>query len=208
MSPREVVILRTGTANLASVVVAFERLGLGTLVTEDAGVFCDASLAVLPGVGSFGACMGRLRELGLMDAVRQRIESGRAMLGICLGMQVMCAASEESPGVVGVGVVTAQVRRFGTDVSVPQLGWNRLEADAACRVLRSGMVYYANSYRLEQAPAGWSVGRTDHGGNFVGALERGPVVLCQFHPELSGGFGAGLLARWVEVAEAAEGVRC
>jgi imidazole glycerol-phosphate synthase subunit HisH len=208
VSPREVVILRTGTANLASVVAAFERLGLVTLVTEDAGVFCDASLAVLPGVGSFGACMGRLRELGLMDAVRQRIESGRAMLGICLGMQVMCAASEESPGVVGVGVVTAQVRRFGTDVSVPQLGWNRLEADAACRVLRSGMVYYANSYRLEQAPAGWSVGRTDHGGNFVGALERGPVVLCQFHPELSGGFGAGLLARWVEVAEAAEGVRC
>lgn len=208
MSSGEVVILRTGTANLASVVAAFERLGLRIVVTEDAGVFRDSSLGVLPGVGSFGACMARLRELGLVDAVRERIESGRAMLGICLGMQVMCGASEESPGVVGVGVIPATVRRFGSDVSVPQLGWNRLEADAGCRVLRPGMVYYANSYRLEQAPAGWSVGRTDHGGSFVGALERGPVVLCQFHPELSGAFGAGLLARWVEVAEAAEGVRC
>lgn len=208
MSSGEVVILRTGTANLASVVAAFERLGLGIVVTEDADVFRDASLVVLPGVGSFGACMGRLRELGLVDAVRERIRSGRAMLGICLGMQVMCAASEESPGVEGVGVIPATVRRFGSVVSVPQLGWNRLEADEACRVLRSGMVYYANSYRLEAAPTGWSVGRTDHGGSFVGALERGPVVLCQFHPELSGAFGAGLLARWVELAEAAEGVRC
>lgn len=203
-----VVIVRTGTANGASVVAAFERLGVGVVVTEDAGAFRDASLAVLPGVGSFGACMARLGELGLVEAVRERVRAGRAMLGICLGMQVMAEASEESPGVAGVGVIPGVVRRFGAGVSVPQLGWNRLSADPGCRVLSGGMVYYANSYRLESPPPDWRVGRTEHGGAFVGALERGPVVLCQFHPELSGAYGAGLLARWVEVAEASEGVRC
>ncbi|MCC5822646.1 MAG: imidazole glycerol phosphate synthase subunit HisH [Phycisphaerales bacterium] len=205
MSASEVVILRTGTANLASVVAAFERLGLGVRVTEEAGRFQEAALAVLPGVGSFGACMGRLRALGLVDAVYRRVDSGRPMLGICLGMQVMCAASEESPGVEGICVIPATVRRFGQGVSVPQLGWNRVEPDAGCRVITPGMVYYANSYRLESAPEGWAVVRTNHGGSFIGAVERGPVVLCQFHPELSGAYGSALLRRWVEIAE---GVVC
>jgi imidazole glycerol phosphate synthase glutamine amidotransferase subunit len=201
--PGPVVIVRTGTANLASVVAAFERLGLAVAVTEDPGEVEDASLVVLPGVGSFGACMGRLNELGLADSVRSRVASGRPLLGICLGMQVMFETSEESPGVVGIGVAGGRLRRFGRSVSVPQLGWNRVEVDPDCSVLVSGMVYYANSYRLETAPDGWGVGRTDHGGPFIGAIERGPVVLCQFHPELSGSAGAALLGRWVEVAEGA-----
>lgn len=205
MTAREVVIARTGTANLASVVAAFERLGLGVRITENAAEFREASLAVLPGVGSFGACMGRLRELGLVEAISERIVAGRAMLGICLGMQVMCAASEESPGVEGIGMLPRVVRRFGAGVSVPQLGWNRVEPDVGCRVITPGMVYYANSYRLESAPEGWAAGRTDHGGSFIGAVERGPVVLCQFHPELSGAYGSALLRRWVEIAE---GVPC
>lgn len=202
---RSVVIARTGTANLASVVAAFERLGLAVRVTEDPAAFADAPLAVLPGVGSFGACMERLETLGMVGAVRERVASDRPMLGICLGMQVMFDASEESPGVRGVGIIPGTLRRFGPGVSVPQLGWNRLETDTPCRVLRPGMVYYANSYRLETRPAGWLAGTTDHGGAFVGAIERGTVVLCQFHPELSGAFGAALLARWVEIAE---GVAC
>lgn len=201
--PGPVVIVRTGTANLASVVAAFERLGLEVGVTEDAGAVRDASLVVLPGVGSFGACMGRLNELALVDELRARVAAGRPLLGICLGMQVMFEASDESPGVAGISVAAGTLRRFDRSVSVPQLGWNRVEADAGCAVLASGMVYYANSYRLEAAPEGWLAGRTDHGGPFVGAVERGPVVLCQFHPELSGAAGAALLGRWVEVAEGA-----
>jgi len=202
---REVVIVRTGTANLASVVAAFERLGLGVRVTEQANEFLEAPLAVLPGVGSFGSCMGRLRELGLIGPIRDRIKSDRPTLGICLGMQVMCSSSEESPGVEGVNTLPGQIRRFRAGVSVPQLGWNRIEPDAGCRVLTPGMVYYANSYRLEAPPEGWSAGWTDHGGPFLGAVERGPVVLCQFHPELSGAYGSALLGRWIE---AAEGVAC
>lgn len=199
----QVVIVRTGTANLASVVAAFERLRLAVGVTEDANEVRDASLVVLPGVGSFGACMGRLNELGLVGALRARVAAARPLLGICLGMQVMFEASDETPGAAGMGVAAGTLRRFDRSVSVPQLGWNRIEADADCAVLASGMVYYANSYRLETPPEGWLAGTTDHGGPFVGAVERGPVVLCQFHPELSGAAGAALLGRWVEVAEVA-----
>lgn len=200
---REVVCVRTGTANLASVIAAFERLGITVRITEAAEEVRGASRVVLPGVGSFGAGMSRLRELGLVEPLRDRVAAGRPFLGVCLGLQLLCESSEEAPGVAGVGVVPARVTRFPATVRVPQLGWNRLDADPACTVLGSGTVYYANSYRVGSLPPGWLGATTGYAGLFTGALERGPVVLCQFHPELSGVFGAQLLARWCEVSEAA-----
>lgn len=205
MAARAVTIVRTGTANIASVVAAFERLGLDTMLTDDPAQIEDASLVVLPGVGSFAAGMERLIATGVDRVIADRVRSGRATLGICLGMQLFASSSDESPGVKGLGVLDANVTALPRDVSVPQLGWNRLDAAEGCRVLRSGMVYYANSYKLDAVPAGWVGATTTHGGRFVGAIERGPVVLCQFHPELSGPFGAALLKRWIKVSE---GVAC
>lgn len=202
---REVVCVRTGTANLASVAAAFERLGVGVRFTESRDEVRETARVVLPGVGAFGAGMARLRTLGLVDAIRERVEGGRAFLGVCLGLQLLCGASEESVGVEGLGVIPGTVTRFPPAVRVPQLGWNRIEADPACVVLRSGTAYFANSYRLRAVPAGWAGAVGEHGGSFVGGLERGAVVLCQFHPELSGAFGASVLSRWCEVSE---GVAC
>lgn len=199
----EIICVRTGTANLASIVAAFGRLGLSVRMTESPDEVRAGARVVLPGVGSFGAGMRRLRELDLAEPLRERVETGRPLLGICLGLQLLCESSEESPGFEGVASVASRVTRFPSTVRVPQLGWNRLHADPGCAVLASGSVYYANSYRLERVPRGWSGATSDYAGPFVGALERGPVVLCQFHPELSGAFGAQLLARWCEVAEAA-----
>jgi imidazoleglycerol phosphate synthase glutamine amidotransferase subunit HisH len=85
-------------------------------------------------------------------------------------------------------------------VRVPQLGWNHIEADPGCRVLRSGHVYFANSYRLAERPQGVSCAVADHGGPFVAAMERGNLVACQFHPELSGALGATILRNWLELA--------
>lgn len=205
MGARAVTIIRTGTANVASVTAAFERLGLQVDFTDDPGEVGRASFVVLPGVGSFAAGMERLVATGIDRALVRRVSDGQPTLGICLGMQLFARSSDESPGVAGLGVLNANVSAFDASVSVPQLGWNRIEADAGCRVLRSGMVYYANSYKFDAVPDGWNGARTTHGDRFVGAIERGPVVLCQFHPELSGPFGAGILNRWIELAE---GVPC
>lgn len=198
----DIACVRTGTANLASIIASFERLGKTVRLTESAADVRDAPLVVLPGVGSFGAGAARLRELNLVDAIRERVSAGRPFLGICLGLQLLCESSEESPGVEGLRLIPAPVTRFPPTLRVPQLGWNDLTPDPACAMLRPGPVYYANSYRLQTPPSGWLAATTEYAGPFVGALERGPILLCQFHPELSGRFGAQLLARWTQTAEA------
>ncbi|MCP4246745.1 MAG: imidazole glycerol phosphate synthase subunit HisH, partial [bacterium] len=98
-----------------------------------------------------------------------------------------------------------RVTRFGAGVRVPQLGWNRVEPTPGCVLSQPGYAYFANSYRLVECPTGWRAAYADHGGRFVAALERGPLLACQFHPELSGSWGIALLGRWLEagVREAA-----
>lgn len=192
----EVSVVATGLANTASVAAALERCGAVTELTRDPRRVEDAEFVVLPGVGSFGAGMDSLERAGLPGALRERAASGRPLLAICLGFQLLCAGSEESPGVEGLGVLPVQVARFPDDVRVPQLGWNRVRPRAR-GLVREGEAYFANSFRVGRAPAGWTASETDHGGGFVSALERGAVLACQFHPELSGAWGAELLERWL-----------
>ncbi len=201
-----VAIVDTGIANTASVIAALERCGAKAELVLDAQSVERAAMLVLPGVGAFGAGMARLREHGLEGAICERIERGRATLAICLGMQLLCDASEESESVRGLGIVGGVLRVFPGSVRRPQFGWNRVEADAECSMLESGAAYFANSYRLCEAPVGWAPAWSEHGGRFVAAIERGGVLACQFHPELSGAWGAALLGRWL--ARAREGAPC
>lgn len=205
-----VVIVRTGVANLASVIAAFERLGAPAEVTTDAERVHRAERVMLPGVGAFGAGMAALTGRGddgrdLASALRERIAADRPTIAICLGLQLLCQDSEETPGIAGLGIVPAHVARFagGRDapaLKVPQLGWNRVEAPVGARFVRSGHAYFANSFRVAAAPDGWAAAIADYGGPFVAAIERGRVLACQFHPELSGPWGARLLGRWLEAA--------
>jgi imidazole glycerol phosphate synthase glutamine amidotransferase subunit len=192
----QVAVVRTGTANLASVLAGLRRAGAEPFVTTDPAVVRDAERVVLPGVGAFGAAMAALREHGLVEPLRSRAVAGRPLLGICLGLQLLTRESEESPGVEGLGVIPAAVRRFPPGPRIPQLGWNHV-APVGARVLAAGHAYFANSYRLDALPDGWGGAMGEHGGPFVAALERGRVVACQFHPELSGPWGRALLERWL-----------
>lgn len=189
-------LVSTGTANQASVRAAFRRLGveLSETTPESLGA---APLAVVPGVGAFAAARASLEERGLWLPLRERLAAGRPTLLICLGLQLLADSSEESPGVAGLGAAPGRVERFGSGLVVPHMGWNRVQAPAGSRYLQPGWAYYANSYRLPQAPAGWLGATSDYGGPFVAALERGAVLACQFHPELSGAWGQDLLARWL-----------
>lgn len=195
-----VTIVATGTANLASVVSAFERRSVPCTLTRSPRAVEEADRVVLPGVGSFAAAAERLEEDGLMSALRERIEANRPTLAICLGMQLFGAGSEESPGVPGLGVVAGTARRFPADERVPQLGWNQV-TPVGSELLESGQAYFANTYRFLERPLGWACATTDYAGLFISAIERGPVLACQFHPELSGAWGDRLLARWLERSE-------
>jgi len=195
-SPR-VTIISTGVANTASVAAAFRRLGADVELVDDPARVREASRVVLPGVGSFGTGMERLRSRGLADAVTDRVRDGRSLLAVCLGLQLLCESSDESPGVQGLGIVPARVERFPEGVPAPQFGWNRVESDPSCGIVRTGSAYFANSYRVIDPPPGWAVSVADHGGRFVASMERGSVCACQFHPELSGTWGAEVLRRWL-----------
>jgi glutamine amidotransferase len=191
-----VVILPTGTANLASVLAAFARLGARARVATEPAMVHDAERLVLPGVGTFGATMAGLRAAGLDAVIAERARGGAPILAMCVGLQVLFEASDESPG-EGLGVLSGRVGRFPSAVRVPQFGWNRIEPEPGCRYLEPGHAYFANSFRVLAAP-GCKVARAEHGQSFVAAIERGPLLACQFHPELSGAFGHRLIARWLE----------
>ncbi|MEE2962310.1 MAG: imidazole glycerol phosphate synthase subunit HisH [Myxococcota bacterium] len=197
MSVPFVSILRTGLANLASVCAAFERLNVGWKVIEVEEEILDSDYLVLPGVGSFGACMEGLEKRALVSPLRERFSVGKPLLSICLGMQLAGQESEESPGSEGLGVVAGPVIRLPDTYSVPQIGWNKVISSPNHRYIRDGYAYFANSYAFGATVVGWDVATFDYGGEYVAAMERGPQLICQFHPELSGEWGETLLKRWL-----------
>lgn len=200
----EVLVVRTGVANVASVLAGLEKAGAAPHLSDDADAVRAARAVVLPGVGAFAAGVAGLAARHLDVAIAERVREGRALLSVCLGMQLLLEASEEGPGERGLAVVPGVARRFDGEVRVPQLGWNRVVPSAECQLLREGYAYFANSYRLAEPPPGFACAMTSHGGPFVAAFERGPVLACQFHPELSGTWGIDLLRRWVARAFAEE----
>jgi len=195
----EVVIIRTGTANLASVAAALHRAGCTVRVSESPRDTTDADRLVLPGVGAFGAVAERIDALDLRVPLTDRIRAGRPTLAICLGLQLLGEGSEESPRSAGLGVIGATATALAEGVRRPQLGWNRVVAGNDCRLLHDGAGYFANSFKLDVVPDGWAGALTDHGGAFVAAIERGAVLACQFHPELSGAWGQDLIERWLAI---------
>lgn len=191
-------VIRTGVANIASVLAALKRLGVTPRLSDDADVVRTSSFVVLPGVGAFAAGAEALKRLGLDDALRERIRDNRPTLAVCLGLQLLFEESEESPGVRGLGIFPGRIERFTSSLKIPQLGWNQIEANPECRSLKNGSVYFANSYCVKRPPDGAHSAMADYGEPFVAAFECGRLLACQFHPELSGTLGAEILSRWLE----------
>ena len=198
-----VAIIDTGTANLASMLAALRRVGANPTLTRDPAEVAAAERVVLPGVGAFGAGMAKLEECGLVAAIVDRVSAMRPMLAVCLGLQLMCRSSKESPLVRGIGILPIAVVRYpnehdGARLTVPQLGWNEVVPRPDAELITAGYAYYANSFHLAAIPEGWTGAESVHGVPFVAAIERGPMLACQFHPELSGPWGHDLLRRWLE----------
>ncbi len=199
-APR-VAIAATGAANLASVLSGLRNAGAEPWICGDADEYALAPFAVLPGVGAFGPARAALAARGMDRAVIDRARRGAPTLAICLGMQLCCEESEEAPGIAGLSIVPGTVRRYSGALPVPQLGWNQVLG--ARGAVWPGWAYFANSYRLEAAAPGFEAWTSVYGESFVAALARpgreggGGLLLCQFHPELSGPWGRELLRRWL-----------
>ena len=183
--------------NLTSVRNAFAALGVEAVVTRDPEVICAADRIVFPGVGAAKSAMENLRELGLEAAVREAAASGKPFLGICLGMQILFAHTEEDGGVGTLGILPGQVRLF-PDVpgfKVPEIGWNQVRIkDGGAK---DGLEYYfVHSYYAEVVPE--TVGFTEYAGvTFTALVKKGNLWACQFHPEKSGRVGLELLKEWL-----------
>lgn len=200
MDQQSVWIVTTGAANLASVRAAFARCGRSTRMIAKAEEVSLAQYLVIPGVGSFGAAIGRLNKLGLIEPLRKRIRQGKPTLAICLGLQLLASGSEESPNVPGLGLLNTIAKRIkdNDDVRVPQFGWNNVDPSCKDSLVTSGYAYFANSYLLTECDNSWSPSFTTYGDRFISAIERDCVLACQFHPELSGAWGHELLTRWLK----------
>jgi len=195
----KVVLADYGAGNLRSVTSAFARAGCTAIVSIDPEEVRDAPLAVIAGVGHVESAARGLADNGLDEAIGDRAREGRPVLGICVGMQLLCGESDE--GGRGLGLVDARVSRLRAD-RVPHMGWNTLRSTRASLLL-DGLdgedVYFAHSYAVDGAGSGLAVAEVDHGGPVVAALEQGPLAGVQFHPERSGPAGARLLenaVRW------------
>ena len=195
----QVVVLDYGSGNLRSAERALARAGADVTVTADLGAARDADGLVVPGVGAYAACMAGIDAIGAGPAIRDRVETGRPVLGICVGMQVLFEAGDEH-GVVtkGLGLLPGAVRRLAAPV-LPHMGWNTVTAPPGS-MLFAGVpadtrFYFVHSYAATATDG--LVSTAEHGEPFVAAVERGPLCATQFHPEKSGDTGARLLRNWL-----------
>ncbi len=209
-----VAVLDYGIGNLRSAQKALEYVGAGARLTSDPGFIGDADGVVLPGVGAFGRCAEAVRESGLFDVAADAAGaaaegSGPPFLGICIGMQLLYARSEESPGVTGLGVLDGTVRRLPDGVKHPQMQWNTLEATAACPLLEGiaepAWMYFVHSFAPEASAE--VVATCDYGGPVTALVQRGRLWATQFHPEKSSTGGLALLGNFVAACRQPAAVR-
>jgi len=205
---KRVVVLDYGSGNLRSAQRALERVGAEVEVTFDAEAALECDGLAVPGVGAFAACMAGLRAVGGDKLIARRIELGRPVLGICVGMQILFAAgAEHGIWTEGCAAWPGTVERLDAGV-LPHMGWNTVTA-APGSVLFAGIspgprFYFVHSYALrwpagrELAEAGARVSWAEHGEQFAAAVEQGVLTATQFHPEKSGDAGAALLSNWLE----------
>jgi glutamine amidotransferase len=192
------VVLDYGSGNLRSAERALARVGADVTVTADAGAAGEADGLVVPGVGAFAACMAGIRAVGGDGVVRARLDDGRPVLGICVGMQVLYDEGEEhGETTAGIGVLPGRVERLHAAV-LPHMGWNTVRAPEGSPLfdgVGQERFYFVHSYAVRPGGPGETV--SEHGEPFVAAVERGPLVATQFHPEKSGAAGLNLLRNWV-----------
>ena len=192
-----IAIVDYGMGNLRSVQKAFAFLGHEAQIVDEPARLDEADRIILPGVGAFGDAMAQLRRRGMDAAVTDAARAGKPLLGICLGMQLLFARSEEGGDFEGLGLIPSAITRFPErGLKVPHMGWNNLRLRPC--PLFDGLqgepyVYFVHSYHAAEVNDAWTAATCDYGAPFTAAVWRGNVLGTQFHPEKSGAAGLRML---------------
>ncbi|MCR8643337.1 imidazole glycerol phosphate synthase subunit HisH [Paenibacillus sp. N1-5-1-14] len=197
-----IAIVDYGMGNLHSVSKGVERLGHQALITSDPKEIEAADGVILPGVGAFGDAIDQLRETGLDQVVREYVQTGKPLLGICLGMQLLFTSSEEHGEHQGLDLLPGRVVRFQGELKVPHMGWNRLalaKSDPLLTGIEEGHVYFVHSYHVLLNQPSDLLASTDYGQPVTAIVGRDNVYGMQFHPEKSGELGIRLLRNFVDM---------
>ncbi len=204
---KKIVVLAADTGNVRSVVRALEHVGADVQLTADETAVMNADGLVVPGVGAFAAVMDKIRAVRADQLIERRLAGGRAVLGICVGLQIMFEQSTEHGVHEGLAQWPGSVDLLPAPI-VPHMGWSPVEPSEGTRLF-SGVeherFYFVHSYAAQSDPAAALAGKNpplvtwaEHGARFVAAVENGPLVATQFHPEKSGDAGQVLLKNWLE----------
>ncbi len=200
-----IAILDYDAGNIKSVEKAMQLLGQEVEITREKETILQADKVILPGVGAFGDAMGKLRQYGLEEVIREVVEKGTPFLGICLGLQLMFERSDESPGVKGLGILKGEILRIPETLGlkIPHMGWNTLEFQNNGRLFsglkQEAYVYFVHSYYLKAADEGIVTAVTQYGTKIHASVEKGNVFACQFHPEKSSDVGIQILRNFISL---------
>lgn len=205
---KKVVILDYEMGNLFSVKNAFLSFGVETTISSDKAVIAAADAVILPGVGAFGHAMDNLRRLDLVETFCDFCKSGKPVLGICLGLQLLFDESEEFGNSKGLGLVPGTVKKFdnrvGRDLKVPHIGWNeisrvsRTDIDMLQGIDKVAM-YFVHSYYVVPGYPDAVLTTTNYNGFiFCSSIQINNIFACQFHPEKSGKEGLSIFMNWYE----------
>lgn len=206
-----IAIVDYDAGNLKSVEKALLFLGAEAHVTRDFGEIRSADALILPGVGAFGVAMKRLAELELDKAIHEFVSGGKPFLGICLGLQLLFAGSEESGGVEGLSLLPGEIVRFPDmeGLKVPHIGWNSLTYPNPGRLFvdipEASYVYFVHSYYLKAGTPEIVTAETEYGVPVHASVESGNLFACQFHPEKSGAVGLRILKNFIGLADGGRG---
>ncbi len=209
-----IAIIDYGMGNLRSVEKALEKLGHAAVITSDPAEIAAAERVILPGVGAFGAAMANLTaardgQPPLSESVREVVKSGKPLLGICLGMQLLFESSDELGEHQGLGLLPGHVTRFDFNgdptLKIPHMGWNELSFPRPTALMEGlserVQVYFVHGYYCAPDDPAIIAATCDHGGPFCAAISADNVHATQFHPEKSGAAGLRILANFASIAD-------
>ena len=195
-----ITLIDYGAGNVGSVLKAVKFLGYSARVAGGPDDWNGADRIILPGQGHFGQMMTALADRGLLEPLRAALVSSKPFLGICLGLQALYEASDEAPGVAGLGILPGRVTRFEGVFKVPHVGWSDIQVKNDSGLLRgvpsSSFVYYCHSYYGPVTDGATAV--TEYGQTFAAVVEKENIRAVQFHPEKSGLVGLTVLKNFLE----------
>ncbi len=203
-----IAIIDYGVGNLFSLSSSFKAVGADVVITGDADVIKSADKLVLPGVGAFKDAAQKLLSTGLDKVIKEEVDNGKPLLGICLGMQMLFEKSYEYGEHTGLGIISGNIvsmqGEIPSDLNIPHIGWNALNIQKLSPILKyikeGDCVYFVHSYYATQCDD-CITSTAEYGIPITASVQKDNIYGCQFHPEKSGNVGLGILRAFCELGE-------